>query len=217
MCIYAFDIETIPNSSMINNLPEPTVKLGNVKDPEKIAKKIADAKAEQIDKMALSPLYGRVCCAALYNNKECHASTIAQDCDDEERELLETTFSYLADPETRLATWNGNGFDLPFIFKRALLLGVSLKNVPPLSEWTNRYKTDKHVDLMTIWAGYGAYAKLDDIASIINNDRKIEIDFKDFPEMIKTTEGQLTITEYCKQDTKLTYDLFIIFNQTLFK
>lgn len=35
------DIETIPNSGMIDRLPEVEVKTGNLKDPEKIAEKIA--------------------------------------------------------------------------------------------------------------------------------------------------------------------------------
>ncbi|MDD3176001.1 MAG: hypothetical protein PHU51_05990, partial [Candidatus Nanoarchaeia archaeon] len=57
----SFDIETIANSSMIERMPEPEVKTGNLKDPAKIAEKIAEAKAEQQSRMALSPLYGRVC------------------------------------------------------------------------------------------------------------------------------------------------------------
>ena len=57
----AFDIETIRNGSLIDRLPEPEVRTGNLKDPAKIAEKLAEAKAEQVEKMALSPLYGRVC------------------------------------------------------------------------------------------------------------------------------------------------------------
>ncbi len=56
-----FDIETIPNTSMIRRLPKLEIKAGNLKDPAKIAEKEAAARAEQIDKMALSPLYGRIC------------------------------------------------------------------------------------------------------------------------------------------------------------
>ena len=50
-----FDIETIPNTSMLDRMPKPEVKAGNVKDPAKIAEKTAAARAEQIEKMALSP------------------------------------------------------------------------------------------------------------------------------------------------------------------
>ena len=52
----AFDIETIGNRSMVERMPEIDVKVGNLKDPAKIAEKIAEAKADQIDRMALSPL-----------------------------------------------------------------------------------------------------------------------------------------------------------------
>ena len=58
---YAFDIETMPDSSKTGSLPEPEVKLGNLKDPAKIAEKVAEARAEQVAKMALNPLYGRIC------------------------------------------------------------------------------------------------------------------------------------------------------------
>ena len=57
-----FDIETIPNTSMLDRLPKPKAATGNLKDPAKIAEKEAAARAEQIEKMALSPLYGRICC-----------------------------------------------------------------------------------------------------------------------------------------------------------
>ena len=62
MNVLGFDIETIPNSGMLDRLPPVEVKAGNLKDPVKIAEKEAAAKAEQLEKMALSPLYGRVCC-----------------------------------------------------------------------------------------------------------------------------------------------------------
>jgi hypothetical protein len=57
---YAFDIETMPNSSKLDSLPEPEIKTGNLKDPAKIEEKRAEARAEQIGKMALNPLYGRI-------------------------------------------------------------------------------------------------------------------------------------------------------------
>ena len=42
---YAFDIETMPDRAKINSLPEPEVKLGNLKDETKIAEKKAEARA----------------------------------------------------------------------------------------------------------------------------------------------------------------------------
>lgn len=87
------DIETIPNSGMIDRLPEVEVKTGNLKDPEKIAEKIAEAKAEQIGKMALSPLWGRVCAwCGMEDEQTVWKECIREDSDDEETRILVTLF-----------------------------------------------------------------------------------------------------------------------------
>ena len=45
--IITLDIETVPNADIIPFLPEPEVKLGNLKDPMKIAEKKAEAKPKK--------------------------------------------------------------------------------------------------------------------------------------------------------------------------
>ena len=70
----AFDIETIRNGSMIDKLPELEIKLGNLKDPYKIEEKKAEARAEQIRKMTLNPLYGRVCAFAVASDANLHTA-----------------------------------------------------------------------------------------------------------------------------------------------
>ena len=52
----AFDIETIRNEEMIQHLPMPDVKTGNLKDLNKINAKVQEAKEQQIERMALSPI-----------------------------------------------------------------------------------------------------------------------------------------------------------------
>ena len=63
MNILAIDIETMPNPDMISKLPE-VVADSRLKDEEKIKADIEKKKAEQIEKMALSPLYGKIACIA---------------------------------------------------------------------------------------------------------------------------------------------------------
>jgi len=55
------DIETIPNLDVLPKMPDPDVKYGNTKDAEKRAAIDIEAKRKQQDKMALSPLTGRIC------------------------------------------------------------------------------------------------------------------------------------------------------------
>jgi predicted PolB exonuclease-like 3'-5' exonuclease len=208
--IYGFDIETIRNDAMISRLPEPTAD-SRLKDPVKIAADIAEKKAEQVNKMALDPFTGRVLCVALVSEDEAGCPILEEATDDAERNLIQQVFSVIGRSDMRLVTWNGAGFDLPFLYKRALCLGVNPANFkcPPMSAWLQRYKNDRHIDLMLELAGYGKFLKLDAVASAILGERKTpEIDVTAFPEVMRTQEGRDIITEYCIQDTKMTYELF---------
>jgi predicted PolB exonuclease-like 3'-5' exonuclease len=223
--IIALDIETIPNVDAIPFLPEPKISK-TLKDPAKIAAAQAEAKADQIADMALSPLTGRVCCFAIVGveagvPKEM-TETILSAHDDEELPLIQGIMRVLGAEETRIVTWNGIGFDLPFIYKRAMILGVDPANfgAPPLHAWTKRYDTTRHYDLMKIWSGWASgadgFVKLDTVAAMVLKERKTEIDVTTFAVLLKTQEGRNKIAEYCLQDTRLTWRLFEKMNGFLF-
>jgi predicted PolB exonuclease-like 3'-5' exonuclease len=219
--IAAFDIETIPNRDMIPFLPEPEVALGNLVDPAKIAAKIEKARADQVGEMALDPLYGRVLCWSIVDENDCASEGMLKDFTDEsERNLLaELFFDHLNNPEVRLATWNGNGFDLPFIYRRAVALGLSPKafGAPTLTHWTKKYNTDHHVDLMQVWSGFGTnYSKLDSVARAVLGDGKTEIDVAKFVEMFNEEGGREKILNYNLQDTRLVMRLFSRISGVLF-
>lgn len=220
--VYAFDIETMPIQAKIGELPEPELRIGNLKDPVKIAEKQAEARAEQVSKMALNPLYGRIVCAVFSNASPVPLRFTAGDDDEEERELIRDCFRIMggsSDGPPRLASWNGGAFDLPFLFKRALLLDVWIpKTVGSLDRWCKRYSTTPHADLMQIWSGWDSrnYAKLDDVAGAVFGGHKIGISFEEFPELVKSKEGRNRIADYCEQDTRLTLKLYHRFDGILF-
>ena len=88
--IFALDIETIPNTSMIDRLPETEVLLGNLVDPAKIRAKQDAAKATQVEKMALDPLYGRVLCVAMVGEDGgSNCPIMLEATEDHERTLLQ--------------------------------------------------------------------------------------------------------------------------------
>lgn len=209
MSYFAFDIETIPNTAMISRLPEPEVKAGNLKDPAKIAEKIEEAKKAQIEKMALSPLWGRVCCWCAHDGENSTGSCITEETDAEETAVIERAFQLLAS-DNPIITYNGTSFDLPFLYRRAVILGIDPAefDLPPLSIMLKRYDNDKHLDLMQVWCGYGQFEKLDTLSALILDDHKVEIDFHDFPELIKTEEGRNKILTYCAHDVELTHQLY---------
>ena len=212
--ILAIDIETIPNRDIIPQLPEPEVKTGNLKDPDKIAAKVAEAKGKQIEKMALNPLYGRIASFAIKDVRgESERVTLLGAVDDDgERELIQDILkNVFACEETRLATWNGNGFDLPYVYKRAVCLGINPANfgAPPLSAWTKRYSNEKHFDLMQIWSGGGAhdFEKLDNVASIVLGKKKVDCDVTKIIDMLETETGRSDLAKYNLEDARLTAEL----------
>jgi predicted PolB exonuclease-like 3'-5' exonuclease len=223
--IAALDIETIPNPDAIPFLSEVEAPK-NLKDPAKIAAAIAERKVSQIAEMALDALTGRVCCYAMVGQDGGeimrYVEVLGGEVGDEsERKMVQSIMRVLGGEECRLVTWNGIGFDLPFIYKRAMILGVDPAHfgAPPLSAWTKRYAAEKHYDLMQLWGGWKSneYAKLDTVAAMVLHERKAEIDVTTFPELLKTEEGCEKLTAYCLKDTELTWRLFEKMNGFLFQ
>ena len=83
----AIDIETYENVDLIPLLPavEPDSRL---KDEAKIQADIEKKRQEQISKMALNPLWGKIACIGYYNDD-------FQFCDvDDEKTMLKHFFDY---------------------------------------------------------------------------------------------------------------------------
>lgn len=199
MNLISLDIETMPNLEMIEKLPEVTPDT-RLKDEAKIQADIEKKKAEQIEKMALNPLYGKIACIGYYgdNIQEVHI--------DSEENMLKK-LSQLIQEDNIFVTWNGTGFDWDFIMKRGIILGIEDFNLLLLERIRSK-REPMYIDLMEKWCGYGKMAKLDDVAKVLlNGECKEEFDVKQIPELIKTTSGKELIRRYCLQDCKLVYDL----------
>ena len=216
--LFALDIETIPNPDKFDLLPEPEASKV-LRDPAKIEADIEAKRIAQREKAALDPLFGRVAAVAFVGEVD-EVAVIRESTDDDERILIAGIFGCLGTNGARIITFNGIGFDLPFIYKRALILGVhpATFGAPPLTHWTQRYRNDYHYDLMQIWSGWksGEYAKLDTVAKLVLGRGKVECDVTKIAEMITTDEGRSEVAEYCKQDTRLTWDLFAAMEGCLF-
>ena len=225
--IIALDIETIGNPAAVALMPEPKAK-GTLKDPAKIAADIAEKKAALAADAALDPLTARIVCYAAvgmvhpgHDGEQEHAETAGAATDDAERELVQSILRMLGADEARIVTWNGIGFDLPMIYKRAMILGVDPGSfgAPPLGAWIKRYTTDRHYDLMQIWGGWSsqAFTKLDVVAGMVLGERKTDgFDVTAIAGLIETEEGRAKVAAYCLQDTRLTWRLWKRFNGTLF-
>lgn len=194
--VIALDIETMPNPDMIDRLPVPEIKTGNLKDPEKIAKKLEEAKTKQIEDMALSPLYGKIaCCGLIGKNPEFLIGT--------EEDIIISILDVLNSNE--ICTWNGINFDIPFIYKRSLILGINPKQ--RMNFWMKRNTSYPHCDLMQIWCNWYGYEKLDTVARVILGEGKVEFDVTTIPELLNSEEGIKKLEKYCLQDTILNWKL----------
>ena len=167
-----FDVETgsLAESELSALLPpfDPAeVKTGNMKDPAKIAEKIAEAEASHrrdfFDRAALDPLTGRVVAIGMlvYPEVRGQRSEVGVEegkCviighDDEARTLREF-WQYTQAEMGRMNPmigFNIFGFDLPFLFRRSWKRRVPI----PFGLRRGRYWGDQIIDLRDMVSDYG--------------------------------------------------------------
>lgn len=217
----ALDIETIPNESIIEMLPEPEVLFGNMKDPAKIEEKRKEAKQKQIEKMGLYPISGRVCSFAFYSEDDQLHHTISEITDAEEIELiahLMDLLQLLYDQGKTIVTWNGLHFDFPYFYKRAALLKMDLPKANSLSFWTRGYLGNPHCDLMQVWNNWDkseGRTSLDFVGKIFLGKSKTERNYLEYVNLIKKGESKkIGLDNLC--DAEITYKLYQAFPLYLF-
>jgi hypothetical protein len=162
-----FDIETgpLPEAELAALMPpfDPAeVKTGNLKDPAKIAEKIAEAEANHrrdfFDKAALDPLTGRVVAIGVMVFESRPGEGVAFDepapmfvigHDDEAKTLREFWAVVRAEMGRLhpLVGFNIGNFDLPFLYRRSWKHRVPV----PFGLRRGRYWGDQITDLREVW------------------------------------------------------------------
>lgn len=150
-------------------------KTGNIKDPVKIAEKQeqaqqrhqeaiaaarnkhAEAAERQFELASLDPHVARIVATGIAwrdnDSKVIHrdARCVHALNDEVERHLLKDAWAMLSNFD-RIITFNGASFDLPFLYRRSLLLGIT----PSISIEMGKYRvTDgksNHIDLRSVLA-----------------------------------------------------------------
>lgn len=179
-----FDIETQANPENLGLAPEPKPAV-NLKDPEKIAADIAAKKQALIDMAALDPDYGKVLSIGYatdvdgpimtYAVGQCVNLEIANVDTDAgeitylevlltEEDLLRHFWNIFTDCRGHCVGYNILGFDLPYLLRRSMALGVKVPFVPSLA----RYRTEPVTDLMAILYNWGGdkYKGLKQVAKL---------------------------------------------------
>lgn len=153
----AFDIETVPTAAALA-LPYPADERtppATYSKPETIAAWYVKDRAEweqaRIKQYSLSPLVGRVVAVGMAFDPPHDMDTAIQTnsliapSEGDEAQLLNRFWTW-AQGFQPLVSWNGHGFDIPFLLTRSALLGVNV----PLTGLLARYKTVAHYDVKQI-------------------------------------------------------------------
>jgi hypothetical protein len=203
-----FDIETgpLPESELAALLPpfDPAeVKTGNIKDPEKIAAKIAEAEANHkrdfMDRAALDPLTGRVLAIGLINAATGGFSVIGHD---DEAKILAEFWDVCRGDKGRInqmVGFNTYQFDLPFLIRRSWKHRVPV----PFGIRRGRYWDDHMIDLRDGWqlGDRQARGSLDAIAKHLGVGEK-NGDGKEFAAL--WLKDRAKAIEYLRNDLELT-------------
>jgi len=173
--IYIFDIETGPRdkASVLSFFDPDEIKVGNLKDPQKIADKIAAAEASAIEDAALSAITGEVVCIGIMHPDG--QRTFLDATLKDEKACLEMFWDMVSlikpyDGPSEWAGWNNTGFDFPFNIQRSFFHGVNV----PTGIMHGRYFDKRFIDLMVNFTCgvYGSYQSLDKVAKFLGVGRK---------------------------------------------
>jgi len=154
----AFNIETAANEQAREGMPKPDVKFGRTKDPAKKEEMVKEAREKQRQSLALDCNFGRVIAFSFVwknrgnDERSSAVEVIKSNDDDGERELLAQLWKMvlrMRDAGRFLVTFNGSGFDIPFILRRS----AAHRAPVPVHVETGKYRTmglhsGFHCDLM---------------------------------------------------------------------
>ena len=235
MATLVFDIET--SAQPIENFDAAQQEY-LFRESEKMDDATAkNAKREEITRfMSLWPFTSQVVCIAMLNAESQRGQSlfVADDFEEEaendepvkfipcadETELL-TQFWEVAKKYDHIVTFNGRGFDVPFIYLRSALLNVPISK----KNWLGyRYATEPHCDLAEQFTFYSVSGR-DGAARRFNLDFYCKafgiespksagvtgMDVKDLMEAGKFRE----IAEYCLREVRATVELYKIWKERL--
>jgi len=201
-----FDLETIPcqDPAYRAALAEKITPPGNIKKPESIAawmdENLDTAVDEALAKTSFDGARGHICTIAwAKNNGEIrveHAKTL----DDEKRVVSSFLDSLDRYHSETLVGHNITGFDIAFLRKRAIVLGITL---PPNACLPRDPKPwDKTVqDTMSMWAGGGNRISMNDLCAALGIEGKGGFDGSMVAAAWANGEHD-TIAEYCADDVR---------------
>lgn len=222
-----FDIETV--GAEFDSLSETQ---------QEFLLRYAEQETEQIKKetltenvkrgLSLYPFTAKIVCLAMMNTETHKIMVLYESQNEESWEAEEEEVKYQAFPEAeilhrfwkysakaeKLISFNGRGFDLPFIMMRSAMLKIK----PSKNFIKNRFDSSSHIDLLEQFTFYGLTKKFNlDFychAFGIESPKSQGITGMDVKELFKAGRTK-DIAIYCGKDVKATYELFKIWDEFL--
>jgi DNA polymerase elongation subunit (family B) len=239
MATLVFDIETagLPLEHFDEVQQEYLFReAGKIPDP--VARHARKCELEQ--QLSLYPLTARVVCIAMLNAESRRGQVLytAEDCDDaeeagldeagavkfvpciDESEML-AAFWEVAVHYDSIVTFNGRGFDVPFMYLRSAVLNVPITR----KDWLGyRFQTEPHCDLAEQLTFYTVSGR-DGAAKRFNLDFYCKAFGIESPKSHGVTGLDVTrllasgqykaIAEYCLRDVEATTQLYTIWKERL--
>lgn len=206
-----FDVETLPcqDEDYLLELERKVTPPGNLKKQESIDAWLKEnrktAALEALAKTSFDGGRGHICTIAWAKNDSpievAHAKQIA-----DERGVIERFFSDLDEYHSEtLVGHNISGFDLGFLRKRAIVLGIEM---PPQQSLPRDPKPwDKNIiDTMSAWAGGTNRISMDNLCDILGIEGKDGFDGSMVAEAWSNGEHE-KISEYCRDDVWRTREI----------
>lgn len=162
---------------------------------------------QEIDGFDFAPECNQIVCISYALGKDEPKSLVG-----EESQVIKDFF-YISKNETLLG-FNSNGFDIPFIVKRAVILGIIIPNHLKLNG-KKPWEVTNIVDIYLVWKHLGHKScKLDLICGALGiPSPKDKIDGSQVDEYFR--EGRIKeIAEYCEKDVNATREVARHFYKT---
>lgn len=212
VCI--FDCETIPDIELVKQ--EFKVGLNNELDELEICERAFEIQKERVGNSFLPiPFHRVVAISSVIADENLNflkVGSLPKESESEE-EILREFLNFIDKKKPKLVSFNGNGFDLPMLFLRAMKYNLSCKSYFSSDKWEgyrSRYSEKKNLDLLDSIANFGAVRglKLDTISSMLGSPGKFDVSGSEVHKLYFNQELN-KIIEYCESDVLNTYILLL--------
>jgi len=221
MKTFTFDIETVPLETLTESqwseyekvmkglinkrFPNNDYTLSDLKDLRNLGRSV-------------SPFLGQICVIGVHYKDDTGNTQSEALYGYDERELLLKFWSYLAQVgQTLFVSFNGLGFDVPFIIKRSMFHRITPTNNAFLD--LRRFSVWPHFDVKMVIGDWDKYATgtLDMITNFLSipSPKDGKVAAKDVYDAYRS--GKLKdVADYCERDVIATYEVYNIVKDFVF-